>query len=176
MHPKSPCIFVVAPISKLLEIRYALRLVVFPCQYLPSTSSSFQLILPSTLYHISYVSILHLLCRRIHLCCLTSPPPCSSSAVFTAEFVCHPHYPGVTIRPQVGGRFLSIFSQSLPVLPTHFAISVVPHLIYCRPKSPPPLYPSLLSRISITVLIRASIVILLRLYCSPYHTNFNSSV
>ena len=35
MHPKSPCTSAVAPRPKLSERRYALRLVIFPCQYFP---------------------------------------------------------------------------------------------------------------------------------------------
>ena len=49
---------------------------------------------------------------------------------------------------------LSMFSQSVAVLTTFFAFSVVPHLFCCRPASPTTPYLSLLSRISATVLIR----------------------
>ena len=93
MHPKLPCRSVVAPTPKLSERQYALRLVVIPCRYLSSPSPSFQHITPSLLSHISSVSLLHLLCHRIHPCCISSPPMCSSTAVFTADIVCHPHYP-----------------------------------------------------------------------------------
>ena len=126
MHPKLPCRYIVAPTPKLLERRYALRLVVVPCQYLPSPTPSLQPILPSPLSHTSSVAILNLLFRRIHTCCPASPLPCSSAAVFTSDLVCHPHYPGATIRSQVGSRSLSIFPQSVAVLTTHFTISVVP--------------------------------------------------
>ena len=157
MHPKLLCRSIVAPTPKLLERRYTLSLVVVPCQYFLSPSPSFQLISPSPLSHISSISVPHLLRHHIHPCCPESPPPCSSSAVFTSELVCHPHYPGAKIRPQVGSCSLSIFEHSVAVLPTHFAISVVPHLICCRPISPLPPYPSLLSRISATVLVRHSL-------------------
>ena len=157
MHPKYPCRFVVSPTSKSSERQYALRLVVVPCWSLPSPSPSFQPILPSLSSHISSVAVLHLLRRCIHLCCPAYPPPLSSAAVFNADLVCHPHYPGATIRPQVGSHSLSIFSQSTAVLPTHFTISVVPHLICCRPTSSPPPYPSLLSRISAAMLVHRCI-------------------
>ena len=93
MHPESPCRSVVAPTPKLLEVQYTLRLVVVPCRYFPSPSPFFQPISPSLPFYISYVADLHLLFCRIHTCCPTSPPLCSSSAVFTAELVFHPHYP-----------------------------------------------------------------------------------
>ena len=157
MHPKSPCRSIVAPTPKLLERLYALRLVVIPCQYLPSPSPFFQPISPSSSSHISFFAVPHLLHRLIHPCCPASPPLCSSAAVFTADLVCHPQYPGATIHPQVVSRSLSIFSQSVAVLTTHFSISVVPHLICCRPTSPLPPYLSLLSCISATVLVRRCI-------------------
>ena len=72
------------------------------------------------------------------------------------------------IRPQVGSRSLSIFSQSIAILPTNFAISVAPHLFYCRPASSPPSYPSLLSRISATVLFRPERRYALRLVVVPF--------
>ena len=145
MHPESPCRSVVAPTPKLSERRYALRLVVAPCRYLPSPLPFFQSISPSLLSHISSFSVLHLLHRPIYPYCPTSTTPCSSASVFTADLVFHPHYTGATIRPQVGSRSLSIFDQSVAVLTTHFAIFVVPHLICCRPTSHLPPYPSLLS-------------------------------
>ena len=79
MHPKSPCRSVVSPTPNLLEQLYALRLLVAPCRYFTSP-----------LYHISYVAVPHLIRSRIHPCCPASPPPWSSSAVFTADLVCHP--------------------------------------------------------------------------------------
>ena len=91
MHPKFPCRSVVFPTSKLLERRYALRLVVVSCQYLPSLLPFFQPISPSPSSQISYVSVHHLLCRRIHPCCPGYLLPCSSAAVFTADLICHPH-------------------------------------------------------------------------------------
>ena len=154
MHPKSPCRSVVATTPKLSERRYALRLVVFSCQYFPSPSPSFQPILPSLSYHISSVAVPRILLRRIHICCPASPPLWSSAAVFDADLVYYPHYPGATICPRVVSFSLSIFSQSVAILPTHFTISVIPHLICCRPISPPPPCPSLLSHISSTVLFR----------------------
>ena len=113
----------------------------------------FQLISLSPPSHISSVAILHILCRRINPCCPTSPPPCLTTSVFTADLLCHIHYPGAMIHPEVGSRFLSIVSQSISALPTRFAISVVLHLICCRPTSPPPPYPFVLSRISTTMTV-----------------------
>ena len=144
MHPKLPCRSVVAPTPKLSEQRYALRLIVVPCWYFPSLSLSFQSISPSLSSHISPIAV---------PCCNSYLPLWYSVAVFKADLFCHPHYPGATIRPQIGSRSLSIFSHSVAVLPTHFSISVVPHIICCCPTSPLPPYPSLLSRISTTVLI-----------------------
>ena len=93
MHPKYLCRSVVARTPKLLELRFALKFVVVPCQYFPNPSSSLYIIFPSLSYHISSVAVLHLLCRNIHPCCTTSPPPCSSAAFFTADIVCHPQNP-----------------------------------------------------------------------------------
>ena len=93
MHSKLLCRSAVALLPNLLEGQYALRLVVVPCQYLPSLSPSFQPILPSPLSHISSVSVPHLLRRCIHPCCPASPTLCSSATVFTADHVCHPYYP-----------------------------------------------------------------------------------
>ena len=146
MHPKSPCRSVVAHTP-------TLRLVVIICQYFPSRSLYFQPILPSSLSHISSVAVPHLLRRRIHICCPASLPPCSSAAVFAADLVCHPHYPGATVQSQTGSRSLSKFYQSVNVLTTYFYIYVVPYLFCCRPAYPPPAYPSLLSHISATVLV-----------------------
>ena len=154
MHPKLPCRYAVTLTSKLSERRYTLRLLVVPYRYLLSLLPFFQPISPSTSSHISSVAVPHLLRRRINPCCPASPPPRFSAAVFTPDLFHHPHYPGATIRPQVGGRFLLIFDQSVAVFPTHFAISVVSHLICCHPTSPPPPYPFLLSRISATILVR----------------------
>ena len=64
MHPELPCRSVVAPMPKLSEQRYALRLVVVPCWYLPSSVPFFQpiffhlrcptsLLLPSRIYFAS---------------------------------------------------------------------------------------------------------------------------
>ena len=153
MHPKSHCRSVVAHMSNVSEKLYNLRLVVVPCQYFPSSSPSFQPISPSPSSHISSVAVPHILCRCIHLCFTSSKPTFSSAAVFTPDLVCHPHYPGATICPQVGSCSLSIFVQSVAVLLTHFAISVVPHLICCRTTFHTLPYPSLLSHISATVLI-----------------------
>ena len=113
MYPKFPCRSVVAPTPKLLEQRYALRLLVVPCQYLPSLSPSFQTIFPYPSSHISSVVVPHLLCRRIHIFCPAYPPLCSSAAVFAADLGCHTHYPGGKIRTQGGSCSLLIFSQSL---------------------------------------------------------------
>ena len=95
------------------------------------------------------------------------------------------------IRPQVGSRYLFIFYQSIFVPPTHFAISVVLHLICCRPNissaavsvpvflhlrhhAPLPLYSPLnLSAIPIILhLHHTYIVILPHLCCGPYHIIF----
>ena len=122
-HPEMPCRSVAALTPKLSEQRYALRLVVFPCRYLPSPFPFFQPILPSPLSHISSVAVPHLLHRRINPYCPTSLPPFSPNAIFTAYLVCHPHHPRAIIRPQVGSHSLSIFAQSVTVLPTHFDIS-----------------------------------------------------
>ena len=54
----------------------------------------------------------------------------------------------------VGSHSLSIFDQSVAVLPKHLYIFVVPHLFCCPPTSPPLPYPSLLSCISATVIVR----------------------
>ena len=153
IHTEFLCRSVVSITPKLSDLRYALRLVVFTCQYFPSLLLSFQPILSSPSSHISSVAVLHLLRRRINPCCTASPPPFSSADFFTADLVCHLHYPGATIRPKVGSRSLSIFSQSVAVLPTHFDISVVPHIICCRPTSPPPSYPFLVYRISATMIV-----------------------
>ena len=93
MHPEFPCRSVVALTPKLSEQQYVLRLVVSPCQYLPSPSPFFQPISPSPSSHTSSVAVPHILYRRIRLCCPTSTPPCSSAAVFTADLVCNPYYP-----------------------------------------------------------------------------------
>ena len=106
MHPESPCRSVVTPTPKLSEQRYALRLVVVPCRHFTSPLSFFQPISPSPSSHISSVAVPHLFHRRIHPCCPASPPLCSSAAGFAADIVCHPHYPGATIRPQVGSHSL----------------------------------------------------------------------
>ena len=145
MHSKLPCRSVVAPTPKLLEIQYALRLVAFPCQYFPSPYPLFQPISPSPSSHISSISVLHLLHLRIHPCCTASPLLCSYTTIFTADIVCHSNYPEATIRPQVGSCSLLIFAQSVAVLTTYFAISVVPHIICCRPTSSPPPYPPIFS-------------------------------
>ena len=129
---------------KLPEQRYALMLVVVLCRFFSSLSPFFLPISPSLSFHIFSVAFPQLLHQRIHLSCPASPPPCLSAAVFTADLVCHPHYPVAAICPQVGSRSLSIFLQSVAVLTTHFAISVVPYIICCRPTYPPSPYPSLL--------------------------------
>ena len=133
------------PTPKLSERQYALRLVVVPCQYFPSLSLFFQPISPSPSSYISSIAVPHLLHHCIYPCFPLHPPPCSPAAVFTADLVCHTHSPIATIRPQAGSRYLLLFSQSVADLTTHFAISVVPHLICCRPTSPPPPYPFMLS-------------------------------
>ena len=114
IHPKPLCRYVVALTTKLSERRYALRLAVVLCQYFPSTSPLFQPISPSPLYHISSVAVPHLLHRRINPYFPASLPPCSSAAVFTADLIYHPHYPGAMIWTQVGSRYLSIFFSSSP--------------------------------------------------------------
>ena len=162
MHPESPCRSVVSPTPKLSEIQYALRLVVVSCWYLPSPLPFFQPISPFLSSHISFVVVPNLLHPRIHPCCPASPPPCYSASVFTDDLVCHPHYHVVMIRPHVGSCSLSTFSQSIAVLTTHLAISVVPYLRCCSPTSPPPPYPSLLYGIPSTVLARCC------LHCRPY--------
>ena len=91
MHPKLPCRSVVAPTPKLSERRYALRLVVVLCQYLPSMSPLFQPISPSPSSHISSIAVPHLLHCCIHPCCPASPPPCWSATVFTTDIICHTH-------------------------------------------------------------------------------------
>ena len=58
------------------------------------------------------------------------------------------------MRPQFGSHSLPIFLQSFSALPTHFSISVIPHLFCCRPASPLLPYLSLLSIISSTVIVR----------------------
>ena len=165
MHTKLSCRSAVALTPKLSEWWYALRLLVVSYQYLPSPSPFFQPIYPSPSSHISSVAVPHILHCCIHPCCPVSPPPWSSAAVFTTDLVCHSHYPVATICPQVGSRYLLIFSQSIAVLTTHLAISVVPYIICCRPTSPPPPYTSLLSCISATVLVHRC----LHLWpCLPY--------
>ena len=138
MHPKSSCRSVVAPMPNLSERRYVIRLVVVPCQYLPSPFPFFQPISPSLSSHISSVAVPHILHVRIHPCCPAYPPPCSSAAVFAADLVCHTHVPGATIRPQVGSRSMLIFPSPLPSLQTillsmlsHISSVAVPHLL-CR--------------------------------------------
>ena len=152
MHPKLLCRSVVAPTPNLTEQQYALWMIVVPCQYFTSPSPSFQPISPSLSSHISSVAVPHLLCCCIHICCPASPPTCSSAAVFIFDLVFHTHYPGATIFLQVRSRYLLIFPQTVAVLPNYFAVSVVPHRICCRPTSTLSPYPSLLSRISATVL------------------------
>ena len=93
MHPKSPFRSIVAPTHELSDRQYALRMIVVPCWYFPSPSPLFQPISPSPPSHISSVAVPHLLCHCIHPCCPASPSPFSSAAVFTADLVCHPHYP-----------------------------------------------------------------------------------
>ena len=154
MHPNLPCRSVITLTLKSLEWRYASRLVVVPCRFFPSLSPFFQPISPSLSSHISYVAVPHLLRRRINTCCPAYTPPCLSAAVFTADLACHPHYPGATIRPQVDSRSLSIFFQSVAVLPTHLSISVVPHIICCRLTYPLPPYPLLLPHVSTTIIVR----------------------
>ena len=144
----------VAPTPKLSEQQYTLRLVVVPCWYLTIPSPFFQPISSSPSSHISYISVLHLLHRRIHPCCPESSPLWSSTSIFTADFVWHLNYPGATIRSQVGSRSLSIFAQYIAILTTHFVISVIPHLICCHTTYPPPPYPSQLSWISFNMLVR----------------------
>ena len=99
MHLKSPCRSVVTPMPKLSKGQYYLRLVVVPCQYLPSPLTFFQSIYPSPSSHISSVTVLYLLRRRIHPCCSASTPTFSSTTVFTAGLVCHSHYPVYPPRP-----------------------------------------------------------------------------
>ena len=79
-------------ISIILEQRYALRLVFFPCKYFPCPSPPFQTIFPSLSSHISSVAVSHLLRRHIHPSCPASLPPCLSSNVFTTDLVCHHYY------------------------------------------------------------------------------------
>ena len=93
MNPKSVCRSIVSPKPKLLEQKYALRLIVVPCWYFTSPSPFFEPISPSISSHISSVSVPHLLCRCIHTYCPAYTPPCSSAAVFTSEPVCYPYYP-----------------------------------------------------------------------------------
>ena len=97
-HPESLCRYVVALTPKLLEQRYALRMVVVPCRYFPSLSPFFQPISPSLLSQISFAALPHLLHLSIHACCYASPPPFSSAAVFTADLDCHPYYPASPAR------------------------------------------------------------------------------
>ena len=92
IHPESPFRSVVAPTPKSSEQRYALRLVVVPCRYLPDPSPFFQPILQYPSSHISSVVILHLLLRHMHPYHTASLPPCSSVAVLVAECFCHTHY------------------------------------------------------------------------------------
>ena len=99
IHLKFPYRYVVACTPQLLEQLYALRLVVVPYQYFPSLLPFFRPISLSPSYHISSISVLHLLHRRIHPCCPEFPPPCLSDDVFTADLVCHPHYP--TSQPRL---------------------------------------------------------------------------
>ena len=58
INPKSPCRS--APLLKVPDREYALRLVVIPCQYFPIPSPSFQPTSPSALSHISSVAVPHL--------------------------------------------------------------------------------------------------------------------
>ena len=111
MHFKSPCRSVVAPMPKLSELSYTLKLVVVPCRYLPIPSPSFQPIfaisivphlfccrptypLPPYPYLLSHISATVLFRRCLHSWpCLPSPlsripttPPLSSSRV-SVEFL-----------------------------------------------------------------------------------------
>ena len=81
------CRSIVAPMPKLSERRYALRLVVAPCHDFPSPSPSVETISPYLSSHISSVAVPHLLRRRIYPCCPTSLPPCLSANVLTANLV-----------------------------------------------------------------------------------------
>ena len=110
MHLEYPCRSAVAPTHNLSEQRCPRRLVVVPCQYFPSPLPFFQPLSPSPSSHISYIAIPHLLRRHIHTCCPAYPTPCLSAAVSTADPICHTHYPGATILPQVGSCSLSIFA------------------------------------------------------------------
>ena len=124
MHTKSPCRSVISTKPKLSEGRYALRLVVIPCQYFPSPSPSFQPILPSPSSHIFSVSVLHILRLRINPCCPTSMPPWLPASVFTADLVCHPHYNTSTLclccSPTPLLRSSSHYLPSSRVLRRHF--------------------------------------------------------
>ena len=121
INPKSPCRSVVSLTPKLLEQQYVLGLVIIPCWYLTSMSPFFQTISPSLSSHISYVAVPHLLRHRIHTCCTASPPPWSSTDVFTADIVCRPYDPASPPRlhcypPASLLRSLSNYIPSLRIL------------------------------------------------------------
>ena len=111
MNPESLYRSIVNLTPTILDQEYTLGLVAIPCQYLPSPSPFYQPISPSPFSHISSVVVPHLLHHRINPCCPASPPLCSSATVFTADLVCHPHYPRATIRSRIGSCSLLIFSQ-----------------------------------------------------------------
>ena len=121
MYPKSLCRSIVAPTSNLSERWYALRLALVPCQYFPNLSLFLQPILSSPLSHIYSVSVPHFLRRHIYPCCPTFLTQCLSAAVFTADFVCHPHYPASSPRlhchPPMS--LLQLSSHYLPLSRVH---------------------------------------------------------
>ena len=88
---------------------------------------------------VSIPVVLHL---RHHACL-----PLSSSLILSTI----PIIPEQRYALRFGSQSLLIFSQSVTVLTTHFVISIVLHIICCRPTCPPPQYPSLLSCIYSTV-------------------------
>ena len=150
MHPKSPFRSIVSPRTKLLDQKYALRLVVVPSQYFPSPSLFFQPIPTSLSSHISSIAIPHLLHRRIHTCCPKSTPPCLSYVVFTTDIVYHTHFPEQRYALRlavVTCKYLPSPSPSLQPISTsllyHISSVAVPNLLRCRihpycPASPPP--------------------------------------
>ena len=138
MYPKSPCSYVITLTPKSSERRYALRLVVVPCQYLPSLLPSFQPILPSVLSHISYVAarissaalsipvVLNLLHRA---CPLLSSP----LTLYAIPIILHLHRASVVILPRL------CYSPHRIIFHRHVyfaAVVCLPSWIGSSPRSP----------------------------------------
>ena len=161
MHPKSPCRSVVVPTPNLLERRYALRLVVVPCRYLPILLPFFQPISPYPSSHISSIAILHLLLLRIHTCCPTSLPPWSYASVLTTDLVWHPHYlaspPRLRCHPPASLLRFSLHYLSLYHVIHHRCLSTFSDRIFSLPVS---IFTTLLDPLYSTLLFSFSTIIL----------------